>query len=287
VYVPMYPLNKVCCITFPRSGHHLLVNCLLKYFSRDINYPATEGHLTFKQCRQVLHAGDFHYCEYYNHCKSIPCTDPTVNFQKYHDIHMGFEFDRAKKFVIQYRHPIETIVSYYNFLILTSKELGMCIEDNEKNWSNFIYTDKPYSYLFSSLTSSVIYEIKRNVTHLLYRMGIFFPNQLLRDWKRFVKKWVINSNSDNSIFVYYGDLVNKPVDTLKEVISFMNPTRPIDEVLLEKIAQIVYKKNSVQSFKYYHVNVFKKMEHFVVEEMKILGIKSIFSLNRDRHLSHS
>jgi hypothetical protein len=85
------PLKKnVQGVSFPRSGHHLLVSFLHRYFG----------------CQ-------FIYCEYYNHCQQIPCANPANNLQKSHDFDLELPADGAGEYLLQYRHPLYAITSNF------------------------------------------------------------------------------------------------------------------------------------------------------------------------------
>jgi tetratricopeptide (TPR) repeat protein len=104
-------MDKIACISFPRSGHHLLTNILMKYFSQDVSYKEIEDST---ECSAVYQAGALFYCEYYDHCQTHPCSDFRTNFQKNHDFHLDLECQFEKQ-LIQIRHPIESIISYYKY----------------------------------------------------------------------------------------------------------------------------------------------------------------------------
>ncbi len=104
-------MDKVACISFPRSGHHLLINGLLKYFSKDPTYPNIEDST---RCKNILQAGELFYCEYYDHCRNHPCSDYRSNFQKIHDFNLDL-ICKIEKQIVQIRHPIESIISYYKY----------------------------------------------------------------------------------------------------------------------------------------------------------------------------
>jgi len=129
--------NFVQCVTFPRSGHHLLVNLLSKYFSRDINYHTSLGKNTFQ-------AGGFYYCEAYRHCGKTPCINPKVNFQKNHDLGLKLKKNQNFKYVIQFRHYLPSIVSWYllevrrNYLKDYNQEWERFAKKNVVFWKNFI-----------------------------------------------------------------------------------------------------------------------------------------------------
>jgi hypothetical protein len=118
-------MDKVVCISFPRSGHHLLTNALMKYFSQDISYKEIKDST---ECNEVYQAGALFYCEYYDHCQTHPCSDFRTNFQKNHDFQLDLEC-RSEKQLIQIRHPIESIISYYKY----------CYEVKEYSRNDWLY----------------------------------------------------------------------------------------------------------------------------------------------------
>lgn len=80
-------MQKIQSVTLPRSGHHLLVNCLIGYFE------------------------NFNYCNFYGCCKSLTC-DKNPVFQKNHDIPIH---DTKDKEVLPYLNPdsdIPYIIQY-------------------------------------------------------------------------------------------------------------------------------------------------------------------------------
>jgi len=91
------------------------------------------------QCKDIISAGDFRYCEYYKHCKSIPCSDPIANFQKTHDFNGEVENSTSLYYIVQYRHPIEQIISHYEYIILREKEEGIATIDTKKRWIDFLF----------------------------------------------------------------------------------------------------------------------------------------------------
>src|SRR5688572_24745728 len=68
-------LIPTLCVSPPRSGHHLLTNYLFKYFSGDVTFSDLAGHETAYRAKEIIAAGPLYYCEYYNHCRRIPCID--------------------------------------------------------------------------------------------------------------------------------------------------------------------------------------------------------------------
>jgi len=81
-------IKNTLFVTFPRSGHHLLVDCLQEYFG-----------------------GEMRYCENYHHCNSVPCTDPLTNVQKTHDFDLDVKQDE-RHVVAQVRARADAIQSW-------------------------------------------------------------------------------------------------------------------------------------------------------------------------------
>ena len=102
----------IYCITFPRSGHHLLINLLFRYFSKDLDFPQIHGHETPKKCKKIIKAGNLRYCELYNHCQQLGCTEP-VDIQKNHDFKLKLELPKDANVIVQYRKPLDTLISYF------------------------------------------------------------------------------------------------------------------------------------------------------------------------------
>jgi hypothetical protein len=77
-------------ISFPRSGHHMLVDVLKAYFG-----------------------SAFHYCGFYSLCDRRPCPEPSTNLQKNHDHRLDVPRDECRDYLIQYRHPLPAVASHY------------------------------------------------------------------------------------------------------------------------------------------------------------------------------
>jgi len=93
-------------VTLPRSGHHMLVNCLAGYFSGGTiyNYNGIDSPKT-------ISAGLWQYCESYRHCRCYPCADKRTTWQKYHDTDGDFPIRDGYFYVVQYRHFIPIVLS--------------------------------------------------------------------------------------------------------------------------------------------------------------------------------
>ncbi|QFT83279.1 hypothetical protein FIU89_21840 (plasmid) [Roseovarius sp. THAF27] len=87
-------MERVIGVSWPRSGHHLLVRLLTLYFG--------EGFL---------------YCDFYggieNCCKKTPCKRRDVHLSKSHDFDLGMPQIARRKYLIQYRDFIPSVVSNF------------------------------------------------------------------------------------------------------------------------------------------------------------------------------
>jgi len=89
------------CVSFPRSGHHLLTRCLQSCFGSALGY-----------CPDVRRRRDF--------------AKFGVNYQKNHDFDLALPVERRFRYVVQYRYPLESIASWYRWEL----EWGVPAEHN-------------------------------------------------------------------------------------------------------------------------------------------------------------
>jgi hypothetical protein len=208
--------RKVLCVTFPRSGHGVLAKLLKAYFQ-----------------------DKFRYCEYYRCCHRIPCVHPETNFQKIHDFQLKVENNPSNFYIVQYRHPLESITSLYR------KSL-------ERGW----------------------YDIKEDTKEEWIR---FFKREIIF-WKKFINKWVINNHNPNTYYLRYNELIAQTAIKLKEVIVFINPEITIELSRIEKIVAEIGMgvKNRIEDFKYFNKREFQEMEDVVHKELQTLSLKTLF-----------
>ncbi|MBW3019667.1 sulfotransferase [Candidatus Woesearchaeota archaeon] len=206
-------MKKTIIVTFPRSGHHLLMNLLFKYYSKNPNL----SNLGIIECKKIIKAGNLSYCEYYQHCSKrfntlTPCPD-NPSIQKYHD-NMGPNLNKKVKsldennIITQYRDAIPTIISFYNMW------LGRSTKDNKDYWEQWLI-------------------------------------KYVRLWKNWTKRWVFN-NSDY-LKIDYNDLINNTESTLEKIINNIEPEHKINKELLKKVINNsdVNIKRDISKFKYY------------------------------------
>lgn len=83
-------MRKKLFVTFPRSGHHLLMSMMQKYYGDEMVY-----------------------CENYSHCGQVWCPDPKTTVQKTHDLDLDVPTDLDVDYVIQMRNVRPAIESWY------------------------------------------------------------------------------------------------------------------------------------------------------------------------------
>ena len=87
-------MNKnINFVTIPRSGHHLVIRILQKYFNNELDY-----------------------CEFYTCCCTTPCS-LFKNIQKNHDFNLKLQYKVFNLYVIQYRNFLESAISDFNLRI--------------------------------------------------------------------------------------------------------------------------------------------------------------------------
>ena len=136
-------LDRVQCVSLPRSGHNLLVSHLQKYFR-----PAS---MCKKNRYRLLQFGTrsnsektptdlgFHYCEYYYACRSHPCIEARNTFQKSHDFDLLLPLQADQKYLIQKRKPLDLLISWFEMRLLKGRE-----KDTPEGFSQFVNRMRPY-----------------------------------------------------------------------------------------------------------------------------------------------
>jgi len=121
-------------VSFPRSGHHWLMNLLGRAHSGNLTfdstppsgYPRITGHLS--------------YCEHYGCCRKVPCARGAW-LQKNHDFELALDVDPAHV-VVLYREAPEAIVSWY-----TLNHRGEKRDDSKRETANLsAFWDKKLPY---------------------------------------------------------------------------------------------------------------------------------------------
>jgi len=100
-------MKKTLFVTFPRSGHHLVVDILQKYYGEEMRY-----------------------CEMYSHCSRVWCTDSSTTHQKTHDFGLDVPTDLDVRYIIQIRNAEDAIASWYKSAIIANW--------TNQNWKSFL-----------------------------------------------------------------------------------------------------------------------------------------------------
>jgi hypothetical protein len=262
----------VTCVSFPRSGNHLLVNFLMMYYSKNIDHWKS-GSSPNNNFREVVNAGEFVFCEYYKHCRESPCTDPKVNFQKQHDFDLGLPVNEDGKYIVQIREPIATFISYYEWH-LKSKFPQNKITDSKKEWEIFVGEPLSLDDLFKLWKKRYIGRIDLLIASakaVARRLGIFQP-PLVLFWKEFVSKWIINNENQNVLFVRYENLIDDPAKQFSKIIRFMSPQEiPDVEIIEEIVVELnVKQKRLISDFRHFESCYINRLRNGMRNEIAVV-----------------
>ncbi len=231
--------RDITCISYPRSGHHLLVQLLLRYYARTLrpkpNQFVADGDGGKGYARLSSHG--MSYCEYYGHCRSIPCTDPSTNFQKNHDFGLDLPDLPNCLYIVQYRYPLDSVVSYFEF-----KHAIGHIKDSPEAWLRFSW-------------KATIY------------------------WQSFIRKWVHENGTNKLFVSYKeilrpdGSCLKRVLEYLRPDedidIGF------IKKCIKQKTGAV--KARNIQEFRYFEHRHFQRLEALVRAEIEDLGFKLRFN----------
>jgi hypothetical protein len=121
----------ISAVNYPRSGHHLLVNALARYFSDDLTLDSNR--------KAAFTAGELAYCEYYSHCRTVPCGDPRTNLQKNHDFQLRLGQEEQAFYLVQIRDPMPAITSRFELEVACGR-----IQDSRQRWEEFARSNVEY-----------------------------------------------------------------------------------------------------------------------------------------------
>jgi len=271
------------CVSIPRSGHHLLVDTLLKYYSGDIDFSINQGlkGTNPQNYCEPIRAGDFCYCAFYKCCQSVPCAKGTTNCQKNHDLDLDLEYNPEWKYIIQYRAPLQFLTSFYNWRFVSAKIRNYTAVDSKEEWLNFIGHKAMVRHTFKKFLKgrySFFKLLRRCVFRLRQSFMTLTPTKLIY-WKKFVYKWILDGKKTNRYVLNYDRLIGEPMTVMKEVVHFISPSEEIDGELLQKIIDKldVRRRNDFKEFKYYDEEHFKKFEGMVSGEIEQLGLEKFYA----------
>ena len=149
-------MDHVTGVSWPRSGHHLLVRMLGLYFGEA-----------------------FGYCDFYGGikgcCKTVPCTRiHRVHLTKSHDFQQEVPQIIGRKYLIQYREYLPSAVSNYElFLLDKPKEV-----DSRETFTAFI--SQQFSAYRTFMDRWVTSEFGADQLQLSYEQLLAYPKDSLR-----------------------------------------------------------------------------------------------------------
>ena len=118
-------IRRTRCISFPRSGHHLLVDLLVLYLGDDLVYADRYGSHDIHGKRVDKTPGSPGHC--------VPCSfkdNPQANLEKNHDYDLDIPHDLPV--IVQTRPVLDSIISWYNFQVDEA-----ATEDSQIAWETF------------------------------------------------------------------------------------------------------------------------------------------------------
>lgn len=148
-------MDHVIGVSWPRSGHHLLVRLLTSYFGPE-----------------------FRYCDFYGGidgcCKTMPCTRAAeVHFTKSHDFDLTLPQIEGRKYLIQYRDYLPSIVSNYELSLLEQPKE----QDTAENFALFASTQ--FTGHKNFMTRWVHSDFAQSQLLLSYEQLITYPRESL------------------------------------------------------------------------------------------------------------
>lgn len=157
-------MDKIQGVSLPRCGHNLLVRHLQRYFqSADVCPDYRKNLLPFvakaKTRRNSSPHRQFHYCEYYYSCRSIPCCDAANTLQKSHDFELELPVDPRQKYMVQNRNDLGLLISWFELRLPRRREI-----DSADGFLAFARRMRPYldgfrsKWVSSSLPQRLIIE---------------------------------------------------------------------------------------------------------------------------------
>lgn len=153
---PLEP-GPVQGISMPRSGHHWMVNNLAAY------------------------QPEFRYCERYTQdgcCQSIPCTDLNIHLAKSHDLDARAIKTNRRKFLIQIREPVPSIVSHFELAVA-----HQWVEQSDARWRRFAIDEARFRNRFAA---KWLLNLPRHAMVVHYEDARAAPAVIFGDLCRFV-----------------------------------------------------------------------------------------------------
>ena len=228
-------MYRVQGVSFPRSGHHLLVKCVKQYFGKRLGY-----------CGNVFRGQDF--------------PSDGITLQKNHDFDLTLPISSDARYLIQYRHPLEAIASWYRWEV----KHGIAAECNY-GWRPFMNRYAPVWNLYTKRSNQ-------------RRWSTFLESKILF-WSGFMGKWLIGNTHPATCFVDYSELVRNPLGIISEVVLFFDPETPLDT---ERLAKVIGNNkvkfcSRITDFEFYDERLFRDIEKTFSASINSANIGFIFS----------
>ena len=229
-------MRSVVSVSFPRSGHHLLERCLRGVFP-----------------------GEVHYCDFYRHCRRSPCIDARTNLQKTHDFNLRLTRAPGYLYVVQFRHPLEAIVSWYE------------AELRHRHKSRIGEPPLRRAVKLTFVNDSEVY----------WR---FFLAKYLRFWRKFVHKWAVDPQP-GTILLAYPALVLHPQEELTRIAEAVaTGDRPTADRIRSVVeAQHIAARRSIRGFRYFDEERFARLEDGLAGDLAALGLPRVVRVGAGQH----
>lgn len=221
-------MDYIVHVSFPRSGHHALVRCMMDLLPEEL-----------------------HYCDYYRHCRQVPCIDSKTNYQKTHDFDVALAVQNELKYIVQVRHPLEAIPSWYEY-----KFNDPYTRSGESRWKKLL--DR--------------WVLRDNRLHWNY----FFP-QKLRYWERFADKWAGQIARPNVLLLTYDDFVSDTAKTLRRALEFSGAETRVGDSELQAVVREhkVERRRDLTDFRYFDRGKFRRAQERLGTQMAAFDLKEI------------
>ena len=184
---------------------------------------------------------------------------PGINYQKNHDFDLQILNTTMYRYVIQYRHPLASIASWYRWELdnLARPEHNTPVRRSVNRhlpiWNLYVRRD----------------------TGVRWRR---FAVKRLRFWKAFVNKWIIENENPRTFYAPYEDVVMRPKSVLRDLATFLDPKSVVDEALIASVVgrEKISIKHHIADFAHFDLDFFRALEGEALGEMETIGIKPRF-----------
>lgn len=210
-------MDNVIGVSRPRSGHHLLVRLLQLYF------------------------GDrFNYCNFYGGiegcCKQLPCRRGDIHLTKSHDFDHQLPQLPDRKYLVQYRDFVPSVVSNYELYLLSNR----AEPDTEEAFYRFASADFANYRVFQN--KWVTSEFGQAQQLLNYEKLIEWPKESLR----LAVQWIAPEVTPDATLIE---------DAVRKVGG-----QRVEKRNVKSLAEVgIYAKRDVTQFRHYKAGAFSRL----------------------------